>query len=272
MRKLRKHKMGMVGGVVVGVFAVLSVIGPSITPHDPYLVDLHLRLAPPSASHVFGCDALGRDILSRLLEGARISLGASLLCVVLAAVVGVPIGLVSGYYGGKLDTVLMRGIDVLLSFPGLLLAIAIISVLGPGLFNAIVAVGLARVPQYARVARASALGLREQEFVEAARASGATNWRIILLHVFPNSIAPLIVISTLGLATTLLTISSLGFLGLGAQPPEPEWGAMLSDGRAYLRNAPHVATIPGIAIMVVVLAFNLFGDALRDALDPRLKE
>jgi peptide/nickel transport system permease protein len=222
--------------------------------------------------HLLGTDALGRDILSRLLEGARTSVAVGFLVGMLAAAVGTPIGLVAAYCGNPLDDLLMRAMDVLLALPGILLAVGIVAALGPGLTNVMLAVGIVSLPSFARVARASTLHAKEMPYVEAALNLGAGSSRIIVSHLLPNVASPLIVLFSLRVATAILTAASLGFLGLGAQPPQPEWGAMLSDGKAYLTSAPHVATAPGLAIMVVVLGFNLFGDGLRDALDPHLKE
>jgi peptide/nickel transport system permease protein len=229
-------------------------------------------LQAPGATHWLGTDELGRDIFSRILYGARISLEIQIVAVLLALVIGVILGAVGGYLGGYVDNLIMRAMDVLLAFPSIFLALAIIAALGTGLFNLMLAAGIASVPQFARIVRASILSLKEREFVEAALALGSGSNRIMFRHLLPNCLAPIIVQSTLRMATVLLTASGLSFLGLGVQPPTPEWGAMLSNARSYLIVAPHVATIPGLAIMVVVVGFNLFGDGLRDTLDPRLRQ
>jgi peptide/nickel transport system permease protein len=227
-------------------------------------------LKAPDREHLLGTDPLGRDVLSRVIYGARISLQIQIVAVVIAMFVGTILGMVGGYYGGTFDNLIMRLMDILLAFPGIFLAIAIIAVLGPGLANLMLAAGVYSIPQFARIVRGAVLSLKEKEFVEAARAVGEKDFNILLRYLLPNSMAPIIVQTTLRMATVLLTASGLSFLGLGVQPPTPEWGAMLSNARAYLITAPHVATVPGLAIMLVVMGFNLFGDGLRDSLDPRL--
>jgi len=270
-RRLLRNPVAMAGGAVVILLVLLAVAAPYVAPYDPIRQDLADSLAGPSLKHLAGTDIQGRDIFSRIIFGTRISLRIGFLGMLLGCVVGVILGLVAGYYGGWADAIIMRLMDVQLAFPGLLVAICIIAIIGPGLENVIVAVGIFSVPLFARVTRGQVLSLKEQEFIVAARMMGAQDGRIMLNHLMPNAVAPLLVLCTLRIATAILTAASLSFLGLGAQPPIPEWGAMLSDGRAYLAIAPHVATIPGLAILVTVLAFNLLGDGLRDALDPRLK-
>jgi len=269
--RLLRNPVAMAGGAVVIALIVVAIAAPFIAPYDPMDQDLANSMAGPSMTHLAGTDVHGRDIFSRIIHGTRISLRIGFLGMLLGCVVGVVLGLVSGYYGGWLDTVIMRLLDVQLAFPGLLVAICIIAIIGPGLENVILAVGIFSVPLFARVTRAQVLSLKEQEFILAARMMGAQDGRIMLTHLLPNAAAPILVLCTLRIATAILTAASLSFLGLGAQPPIPEWGAMLSDGRAYLSIAPHVATTPGLAILITVLAFNLLGDGLRDALDPRLK-
>jgi ABC-type dipeptide/oligopeptide/nickel transport system permease subunit len=270
-RRLLRNPVAMAGGAVSILLIVVAIAAPYIAPYDPIHQDLANSLSGPSMMHLAGTDVHGRDIFSRIVYGTRISLRIGFLGMLLGCVAGVILGLVSGYYGGWWDTVIMRLMDVQMAFPGLLVAICIIAIIGPGLENVIVAVGIFSVPLFARVTRGQILSLKEQEFIVAARMMGAQDGRIMLNHLLPNAVAPLLVLCTLRIATAILTAASLSFLGLGAQPPIPEWGAMLSDGRAYLAVAPHVATIPGLAILVTVLSFNLLGDGLRDALDPRLK-
>jgi len=266
-----RNPVALAGGGVVILLILVAILAPYIAPYDPLHQDLANSMAGPSMTHLAGTDVHGRDIFSRIIYGTRISLRIGFLGMLLGCVVGVTLGLVSGYYGGRLDTFIMRLLDVQLAFPGLLVAICIIAIIGPGLENVILAVGIFSVPLFARVTRGQVLTLKEQEFILAARMMGAQDGRIMLTHLLPNAVAPILVLCTLRIATAILTAASLSFLGLGAQPPIPEWGAMLSDGRAYLSIAPHVATTPGLAILITVLAFNLLGDGLRDALDPRLK-
>lgn len=271
-RRLKRNKAAIIGGLIVMVYVLVALLAPFISPYPPLEGNLAKRLQGPSLEHWLGTDALGRDVLSRVIHGARISLQIQLAAVLIALVLGTLLGLFGGYYGGFTDGLIMRIMDILLAFPGIFLAIAIIAVLGPGLMNLILAAGIYSVPQFARIVRGSILSLKEKEFVEAARASGESNVSIIFRYLLPNSMAPLIIQTSLRMATVLLTASGLSFLGLGVQPPHPEWGAMLSTARPYLITAPHVATFPGLAIMFVVMGFNLFGDGLRDSLDPRLKD
>jgi peptide/nickel transport system permease protein len=271
-RRLRRNRAAMAGAGIVSAFLVVAVLAPWLVPFNPVQGDLKDRLQPPSGAHWLGTDELGRDLFSRILYGARISLQIQLVAVGLALLVGVALGSVGGYLGGHVDNIIMRCMDVLLAFPSIFLALAIIAALGTGLFNLMLAAGIYSIPQFARIVRASVLSLKEREFVEAALALGSGSGRVLLRHLLPNCLAPIIVQSTLRMATVLLTASGLSFLGLGVQPPTPEWGAMLSNARSYLLVAPHVATIPGLAIMIVVVGFNLFGDGLRDTLDPRLRQ
>lgn len=270
-RRFKRNKMAMSGGAIVLFFVAVAIAAPLIAPYNPNKPDFAHRLEGPSSRYWLGTDSLGRDILSRIIYGSRYSLLSGLVSVGIAAFLGTLSGLVAGYYGGWVDAVIMRFMDMLLAFPGILLAIAIIAVLGRGFFNAMVAVGLHSVPSFARVVRGSVLSLREREFVESAKAAGATDSRIVFRHILPNIATPVIVMSTMRLGTTILAAAGLSFLGLGAQPPTPEWGAMLSGGRDVLRVAPHITTFPGLAILVTVVGFNLFGDGVRDALDPKLK-
>ncbi|MGQ9645884.1 MAG: ABC transporter permease [Thermodesulfobacteriota bacterium] len=271
-RRLKRNRAAIAGGSVVTLFVLIALLAPVLAPYPPNEGDLTKRLKPPCKEHLLGTDSLGRDQLSRVIYGARISLQIQVVAVAIALLIGTLLGMVGGYYGGKLDNVLMRMMDVLLAFPGIFLAISIIAVLGPGLTNLMLAAGIYSVPQFARIVRGSVISLKEKEFVEAARAVGENDLNILIRYLLPNSMAPIIVQTTLRMATVLLTASGLSFLGLGVQPPTPEWGAMLSNARAYLITAPHVATVPGLAIMLVVMGFNLFGDGLRDSLDPRLRD
>jgi peptide/nickel transport system permease protein len=257
--------------VVLGCLAVVAVLAPRLSPRDPIKTTPREALEPPGARYVLGSDQYGRDVLSRVLHGARISLVIGIIAVAIAVALGTPVGLVAGYYGGRLDGVLMRVIDVMLAFPGILLALAIVSVLTPSLAHLMIAVGLAAVPTYARLVRGSVLSARENLYVEAARAIGCRDVLVLGRYILPNVVAPIIVTATLGMGTAILSAAALSFLGLGSQPPEPEWGRMLSEGRDYLREAWWISTFPGLGIMLTVLAMNLLGDGLRDVLDPRLK-
>lgn len=268
-RRLRRNRAALVGGGLVIFFIVLALFADVIAPYDPMASNFRARYATPSWEHWLGADGLGRDMLSRIIHGARYSLLSGLISVGIAFSVGSLLGLVAGYFRGIVDTIIMRIMDVILAFPGILLAIAIISVLGRGLTNAMIAVGIYSIPAFARVLRSSVLEKREEEYVQAARASGSSSGRLIFRHVLPNAIAPVLVLATMRLGSAILAAASLSFVGLGAQPPMPEWGAMLSAGRDVLRTAPHVTLFPGIAILLTVIGFNLFGDGLRDALDPK---
>ncbi len=269
LRRLARHGGARLGAAVAGAFALVALLAPWLAPYDPEAIALAANLRPPSWGHPFGTDVLGRDVLSQTIWGARISLTIGFVSVGLAMLGGVPIGALAAWKGGWVDRVLMRVADVLVSFPTLLLAIVVITIFGPGLGHAMVAIGIAQVPLYARLTRAAALRVRTQPFVEAARASGAGDWRIVRRHVLPNCLPPLLVQSTLLFATAILSAAYLGFLGLGAQPPTPEWGTMLAKARDFLRTAPHVSIFPGLTILVTVLGLNLLGDGLRDALDPQ---
>lgn len=266
-----RNRAALVGLVLLAVIAVVAVLAPWLAPHDPTVQDLDLRRAGPSADAWLGRDEFGRDILSRIMYGARATLLAAMGSVALSAVTGTLIGLAAGYRRGFTDNFLMRSMDLLLSFPYFLLAILVVAVAGASLHNAVIAIAIAYVPQYARVVRGATLEVVAQEYVEAARAAGIRGWRIALRHVLPNVAAPIIVLTTVGLALAIVGISSLSFLGFGAQPPSPEWGAMLADGRQYILSAPHMTIFPGLMILITVLALNLVGDGLRDAFDPKLR-
>ena len=273
LKRIVKSKISLLGLIIVAVFLLVALFAPVIAPYDPIKdSDLVKRLEAPGGDHIMGRDSQGRDVFSRLVYGARISVKIGVISVGFALVLGVTLGAVAGFYGKWLDGIIMRLMDILLAFPSVLLAIAITAVLGPELRNAMIAIGIVYTPHFARIVRATVLSVKATEYIEAARAIGCSNLRIITRHVLPNCIAPIIVQSTLSVGTAILDAAALSFLGLGAQPPDPEWGAMLSDGRSYLQKAPHVMIFPGMAIMFVVLGFNLLGDGLRDALDPRLKQ
>jgi peptide/nickel transport system permease protein len=273
LRRLRRDRMAVAGATFLILVALISLLAPVLAPHDPIETNLSQRLAPiGTPGYLLGADDLGRDILSRLIWGGRISLVVGFGAVMVAMLLGVIVGLLSGYFGGWVDSLFMRLIDILMAFPAILLAITIVASLGPGLRNAMLAVAIVGVPYYARIVRGSVLSLREHEYVQAARVIGASNSRIILRHLFPNTLAPLIVAATLDVGWFIMIAAGLSFLGLGAQPPTAEWGVMLSTGRQFIRNAPHLSILPGSAIFLVVLAINFLGDGLRDALDPRLRE
>ena len=271
-RSLRRDRFALIGLAVV-VLAILSaVFAPYLAPHDPYRVSSAARLLPPgSPGYVLGTDDIGRDILSRLLWGGRISLWVAFFPVLISGSIGLALGLASGYFGGLTDQVLMRVLDVVLAFPSILLAIGIAAALGPGLRNVIMAIVVVSIPIFSRLVRGLALSIREREYVEAARCLGASNARVVLLHVLPNVLPPIIVYATLETGRVIIFAAGLSFLGLGVQPPAADWGTMLAAGRQVLAVAPHVATVPGILIFLVTMGFNLFGDGLRDALDPRLR-
>jgi peptide/nickel transport system permease protein len=268
---LVRHRGALVGLAILATLAVLAVGAPWLSARDPIRTAPREALQPPGARFVLGSDQFGRDVASRVLHGARVSLLVGVISVSIAVGLGAPIGLVSGYYGGRLDALIMRVMDVMLAFPGILLALAIVSVLSPGLGNVMIAVGLSAVPGYARLVRATVLSAREHLYVEAARALGGRDGAILVRDILPNVVAPLIVTATLGLGGAILSAAALSFLGLGSQPPQPEWGRMLSEGRDYLREAWWISTFPGLGILLTVLAMNLVGDGLRDVLDPRLK-
>jgi ABC-type dipeptide/oligopeptide/nickel transport system permease subunit len=267
--RLARHTGARFGAAVALAFALAALLAPWVAPYDPEAIALGANLQGPSRVHLFGTDSLGRDVLSRTIWGARISLTIGFVSVGLALVGGAPLGALAAWRGGWPDRFLMRAVDVLLSFPTILLAIVVITIFGPGLGNAMLAIGVAQVPLYARLTRAAVLRVKAQPFVEAARAAGAGEWRLLLRHALPNCLPPLLVQSTLMFATAILSAAYLGFLGLGAQPPTPEWGTMLAKARDFLRTAPHVSIFPGLTIMLTVLALNLLGDGLRDVLDPQ---
>lgn len=268
-RRLVSNRSFLLGGSLVVALIVASVFGPLVSSYDPIRMAPERSLQAPSAEHPFGTDDFGRDILTRVLEGGRISLRVSLIAVGIGAGIGLIVGLAAGYLGGAVDFAVMRVVDLMLTFPGILLALLIMTVLGPGLPNVMLAVGLADIPVYVRLVRSTVLSAREHGYVEAARSIGCGPWVIMTRHILPNIVAPLIVVTTLEIANAILLTATLSFLGMGAQPPTPEWGAMLNEGRRYLRSAWWMITFPGVAIMLTVLGVNLLGDGLRDVLDPR---
>lgn len=270
-RRFRGNRIGMAGAIIVLGCVLVALLAQFIAPYPPDEVHIRWRLYPPNEYFIFGTDEFGRDILSRVIFGSRISLQVGLISVSLALLLGAALGLVAGYYGGKADNLIMRVMDVLFAFPAILLAIGIMAMLGPSITNAMIAIGVVYAPSFARLTRASVLSLKEKEFIEAARALGVSNARIILRHIMPNLLAPVIVQTTFSLSTAILVEASLSFLGLGTPPPAPSWGSMLSTSRRYIELAPWAAIFPGLAIMIVVLGFNLLGDGLRDVLDPRMR-
>ncbi len=270
-RRLVRHRPAAVGLGIVAVFVAVAALADLLAPYDPFVGDLAQRLQTPTREHLLGTDALGRDILTRLMFGARTSLQIQLATIGIAVSIGTLWGLAAGYFGGWVDDISMRLIDILLAFPGILLAITIVAVLGSGFVNIILAIGIASLPGLARLVRGTVLGLRELEFIEAAHAIGESHLSIMFRYILPGTIAPLTVATSLRMASVLLSASALSFLGLGVQPPTPEWGGMLSDARDYMFSTPHAATIPGVAITIVVVGFNLLGDGLRDALDPKMR-
>jgi len=271
MRSLVKNQTAVLGFIMIIILALLAIFAPAISAYDPDEVDILNQLMGPSAAHPAGTDLYGRDILTRIFYGGRTTLVVGLISVAIAGSIGIVLGLVSGYYGATLDMVIMRFIDILLSFPRMLLALIVVGMLGPGLLNVMVAVGISGITGYARLVRGSVLSAKEQVYVEAATVIGCKTDKILFRHLLPNVIGPVIVLATLDVAAAILSASSLSFLGLGVQPPTAEWGAMLNAGRNYLRSAPWITMFPGLAIMLSVLSINLLGDGLRDALDPRMK-
>ena len=271
LRRMVRHPTGMFGVGIVTLLILVGIVGPTLAPYDPNEMDFASRFGPPSASHLMGADDFGRDILSRLMVGARVSLQVSLIAVGIATVAGTLLGMVVGYSSRIVDEIIMRAMDVLFAFPAILLAIAILAALGKGVANAMIAIGIVYTPIFARIARSAVISVRGEEFVEAAKAIGASRGRILLRHIFPNSLAPLIVEISLSLAFAILAEAALSFFGLGTQPPDPSWGRMLSEGRAYFRQSIWLGVFPGLAIMLTVMGFNFLGDGLRDVLDPRMK-
>jgi ABC-type dipeptide/oligopeptide/nickel transport system permease subunit len=269
--KLKRNKAALVGGIMILIYAGCALLAPFLFPESPTALNLMKSLEPPSLEDLLGTDELGRSILGRIIYGSRVSLMIAVGVVSFGLIFGIPLGLISGYYGGKIDFGIQRVTDMFLAFPGFLLALALVAVLGVGLKNTVISIGISMVPLYIRLVRGCVLSVREEDYVEAARAVGTRDVIILLRHILPNVMAPITVQTSLGMGTAILFAAGLGFLGIGVQPPTPEWGAMLGSARVYIFHAPHVSTFPGIAIFLAVLSFNILGDGLRDALDPRFK-
>lgn len=269
-RSYKRSKTALVGGCLVLIYVIFAIFAPYIAPHDPIQPDMLARLDGPSLEHPLGLDGYGRDVLSRIIFGSRASLLVGLSSIAIAAIIGVIYGGLSAYLGGNVDMITMRFVDMVMCFPSVLLALVIVAILGAHVMNIILAIGFTRFPRFARIMRGAVLSVKEEDYVEAARATGATDARIITKHIFPNCASSLLVVGTLNIATAILVAAGLAFLGMGLQPPTPEWGAMVSGGRRYMLVAPHVAFFPGMAIMFAVMGFNMLGDGLRDALDPKM--
>ncbi|AUW93119.1 MAG: ABC transporter permease [Sulfobacillus thermotolerans] len=269
LRRFWKNKLGVMGLIIVVGFVLMALFAPGIAPFSPLATHFSHAFQPPSARHWLGTDELGRDVLSRIIYGARSSLVSGILIVAIGVGIGVPVGLVSGYYGGWIDDVIMRVVDAALAFPALVLALAIAWILGPSLIHAVWAIAAVTIPQFARITRGQVLSARTREYVEAARCLGASPWRIMLHHVLRNAATPILVVATLNIGSAILAVASLSFLGLGPPPPAPNWGAMLQDGSQYLNMAPWISLFPGLAIFLAVLGFSTLGDGLRDVLDPK---
>ncbi len=271
LARLLRSRSGLVGGIMLLLIVLAAICAPLLSPYDPIQINMQASFAPPSVQHLMGADRFGRDIFSRVLYGGRISLPVGILAVAIASLFGVLLGLIAGYAGGLTDSIIMRLVDVLLAFPGILLAIVIIATLGPSLVNLMIAVGVSARPDFVRVTRGTVLSVKEREFVTAAHVIGCPTRRILYRHLLPNVLTSLIVLATMGVASAIITAAALSFLGIGIRPPTPEWGSMLSDGRQFLRHEWWIAFFPGLAIMLTVFAINLLGDGLSDALNPRIR-
>jgi peptide/nickel transport system permease protein len=271
--RYKKSQLAMAGLFLLILLIVIAIVAPLLANYEQDAIkqNMPIRLQSPSREHIFGTDHYGRDVFARIIFGARISLSVGLASVFISSILGVLIGSIAGYYGGKIDNLLMRLMDVLLALPSIFLAITIVAALGPGLINLLIAISISYVPRFSRIVRSSILSIKNQEFIEAARSCGTRDRRIILKHIIPNAIGPIIVEATLSIARAIIHVSSLSFLGLGIKPPMPEWGSMLAEGKSYMGSHQYLVIIPGIAIVMSVMALNLIGDGLRDALDPRLK-
>jgi peptide/nickel transport system permease protein len=270
-RLFLRHRGGMIGAAVLGIVVLSALFAPFVATHDPYFINRIDRLQGPSADHWLGTDEFGRDLFSRIVYGARTSLSVAALAIALATLIGAPAGILAGYFGGWTDSLIMRVMDVIFAFPAILLALGISAILGPSLRNAAIALGVVYAPSFARIIRGPVLAARHLEYVDASRVIGAGRVRIMVRHLLPNVVSPLVVTATVTFSFALLAEAALSFLGLGAQPPTPSWGVMLSDGRRFMETAPSIAIFPGLAVMLTVLASNLLGDALRDVLDPRMR-
>lgn len=271
LRRFLKNKNAVLGLIFIIILIICSLVPSLIAPYGFDDQNLQEKFISPNGQHWFGTDDYGRDIFSRVVYGARISMTIGIVSVAISSVLGTSLGCISGYYGGRVDNLIMRIIDIMLAIPNILLAMSLVAMLGTSFINLIIAIGIGTVPEYSRIVRASILSEKEQEYIEAARSIGASDFRIIMKHILPNCLAPIIVQSTLSIAISILSAASLSFIGLGVAPPTPEWGSMLSSGRPFIRDYWYVVTFPGLAIVLSVLSFNMFGDGLRDALDPRLK-
>jgi peptide/nickel transport system permease protein len=271
LRELFRRRSAQIGGSIVLLLVLMALFAPLIAPYDPYAINVRDRLLPPSLAHPFGTDDLGRDLFSRVVYGARTTIQTGVVVVLIAASLGSVVGLISGYYGGTVDLVIMRVIDIMLAFPYILLALAIVATLGPSLQNALIAIGLAYVPGWARFVRGNVLTISKQEYVTAALATGTRTRRIIRSHILPNVLSSIIVLASLDFPAAVLSTAALSYVGLGAQPPTAEWGSLLTGARSYMRTAPWLVNFPGLAIFVTMIGFNLLGNALRDTLDPKLR-
>ncbi|WP_242957539.1 ABC transporter permease [Gemmiger sp. An120] len=271
LKQMSYNRMAMLGAVILLIEVVLVLLAPLIAPYSYSTIDMSVAMQGPSLAHPFGTDDVGRDILSRILIGGRYSLGMGILSILISMVLGISIGSIAGYFGGTVDNLIMRFLDIVQSMPGMLMTIVLSTVLGPGYFNTILALAINNIPSNARLLRAQMLKVRENEYIEAARSINCNKLQIIVKHLIPNSFSPMIVTSTMGVAHMITAAAGLSFIGLGVQPPTPEWGAMLSASRQFIRSSPHMVIFPGLAIAITVLSLNLMGDGLRDALDPKLK-
>ncbi len=270
-RFLKQNPLALFGAVVIVITILASVLVPILPLHNPLHQNLPNRLKPPTAEHLFGTDSYGRDVLSRVIWGGRVSLLVGIFSVAIGSLIGVTMGIISGYFGKYVDTVIMRITDILLSFPALLLAMAICAAIGSSLYNVIIAISIVTVPRFSRLVRGTTLSVKEADFIEAARALGQSRWKIIFFHVLPNTFSPILVLATLWIPQAIITEASLSFLGLGVMPPTPTWGNIINEGKSYLMNAPWISISSGVVIILAVMAFNFVGDAVRDAFDPRLK-
>ena len=272
MRHLFAKRQAQAGGFIVLALIFMALFAPQIAPYDPFEINVPGRLQPPNRQHWLGTDDLGRDQLSRIIYGSRITLQVGIVSVGIALVGGSVIGLISAFYGGWVDMIIMRGIDIMLAFPYILLALAIVAVLGPSLTNAMIAIGISNMPGWARLVRGNALSIKENDYCMAANSVGCSDFQIMYRHILPNIVSPMIVLATLQFPAAVLSAAALSFVGLGAQPPSPEWGALLTGARVFIRTAPWLVNFPGVAIFITIIGFNLLGNALRDTLDPQLRE